>query len=107
MGASWRRTLSAGALAGVGIGVVLPLVVIIAGGALGLALRGKTFLDVGQTLNRTAPVLLAFLDAPARVMAGAFPGHSDSALLTVVAPPLMWAAAGMAVAAVRRLLMRR
>ncbi len=105
---SSRRTLAIGALVGLGVGVVLPLALMLAGGFVGLTLRGTPgFWAVGKAINLTAPVLLAVLDLPHTLIAGALPGHSDSALLTLVAPPPAWILAGMASATLVRLVRKR
>jgi len=105
---SWRRTLAIGALVGLGVGIALPLALMLAGGFVGLTLRGTPgFWAVGKAINLTAPVLLAVLDLPHTLVARALPGHSDSALLTLVAPPPAWILAGMAGAGVLRIVTGR
>ncbi|HDP89212.1 MAG TPA: hypothetical protein ENN42_04540 [Thioalkalivibrio sp.] len=88
--------------------MVLPLLVILAGGAAGMLLRGRTqSLDIGQMLNDTAPVLLAFLDLPHNIAYQIAPGHTDSAAIAFLAPVVGWALLGMAAASIVRLVRRR
>ena len=104
----WSRTLAWGALGGLGVGVVLPLLVIFIGGAAGMLLRGRTqSLDIGQMLNDTAPVLLAFLDLPHTIAYHIAPGHTDSAAIAFLAPVVGWALLGMVAATIVRLVRRR
>jgi len=106
--AAWRRTLTVGALAGVGVGMVLPAVLMVIGGVAALVLgdmRGHRM--VADAVNAAAPVLLFLLDLPPTLLARAFPGRSDSALLMLLAPPIAWALVGMAGAAILRLVVRR
>lgn len=106
--ALWRRTLIIGALAGVGVGMALPALLMVVGGVAALVLgemRGHRF--IADAVNATAPVLLYLLDLPATLLNRAFPGHSDSVLLMMAAPPIAWMVAGMAAAALVRLVVRR
>ncbi len=106
--ATWRRTLTIGALAGVGVGIVLPAVLTAVGGVAALVLgemRGHRL--VADAVNAAAPVLLYLLDLPATLLNRAFPGHSDSALLMLALPPIAWMLAGIVAAGLVRMVVRR
>ncbi len=88
--------------------MILPLLVIFVGGSAGMLLRGRTqSLDIGQMLNDTAPVLLAFLDFPHSLACRIAPGHTDSVVIAFIAPVIAWALLGMAGATIIRLVRKR